>query len=164
MRHREVTDAVHDEGGAIALQVLHAGRYGYHPFSVSASAQKSPITPFRPRALSTSGGRPHGRPTSRAAAALARKAGYDARRDHGLRGLPDQPVPRRAHQRPHRRVGRHAPRSGCASPLEIVRRTRELVGDGLPIVYRISLLDLVEDGQTWDEIVELAHASSRPPA
>ena len=55
MRHREVTDAVHDEGGAIALQVLHAGRYGYHPFSVGASGTKSPITPFRPSALSTTG-------------------------------------------------------------------------------------------------------------
>ena len=55
MRHREVTGAVHDAGGAIALQVLHAGRYGYHPFSVSASSKKSPITPFRPWALSTKG-------------------------------------------------------------------------------------------------------------
>ena len=58
MRHREVTDAVHDEGGAIALQVLHAGRYGYHPFSVSASATKSPITPFRPERAVDQGRRP----------------------------------------------------------------------------------------------------------
>ena len=55
MRHRDLTDAVHAEGGAIAMQVLHAGRYAYHPFSVSASAKKSPITPFRPSALSTKG-------------------------------------------------------------------------------------------------------------
>ena len=75
MRHREVTDAVHAEGGAIALQVLHAGRYGYHPFSVSASAVKSPITPFRRRALSTTGRRPDRRPTSRGAVALAREGG-----------------------------------------------------------------------------------------
>ena len=77
MRHREVTGAVHDEGGAIALQVLHAGRYGYHPMSVSASSRKSPITPFRPSALSS-------RSVDRTASAfarsvaLARKAGYDA--------------------------------------------------------------------------------------
>jgi 2,4-dienoyl-CoA reductase (NADPH2) len=77
MRHRDVTGAVHDEGGAIALQVLHAGRYGYHPFSVSASAKKSPITPFKPSALSTRG---VDRTASHFAhaAGLAQKAGYDA--------------------------------------------------------------------------------------
>jgi len=77
MRHRDVTSAVHEEGGAIALQVLHAGRYGYHPLSVSASRKKSPITPFRPSALSTRG---VDRTASdfAASAALARKAGYDA--------------------------------------------------------------------------------------
>ena len=106
MRHREVTDAVHAEGGAIALQVLHAGRYGYHPFSVSASTKKSPITPFRPSALSTKGVDGTASAFARSVA-LARKAGYDARRDHGLGGVPDQPVPRRPHQRPHRRLGRH---------------------------------------------------------
>ena len=73
MRHLEVTEAVHQEGGAIALQVLHAGRYGYHPFSVSASRAKSPITPFTPRALSTKGRRPHGVRTSPARPAWRRR-------------------------------------------------------------------------------------------
>src|SRR3954451_20045064 len=77
MRHREVTGAVHDEGGAIALQVLHAGRYGYHPFSVSASAAKSPITPFAPSALSTKGVDRTASHFARAAG-LAQKAGYDS--------------------------------------------------------------------------------------
>ena len=157
MRHREVTDAVHEEGGAIALQVLHAGRYGYHPFSVSASRAKSPITPFTPHALSTKG-------VDRTASHFARaaRAGAEGRvrrgRDHGLRGLPDQPDARRPHQPADRRLGWHAPSKRMRFPVEVVRRTREAVGDGFPIVYRISLLDLVEGGQTWDEVVDLAHA------
>ena len=76
MRHRDLTDAVHAEGGAIAMQVLHAGRYAYHPFSVSASARKSPITPFRPSALSTKGVDQTATAFARSVA-LARKAGYD---------------------------------------------------------------------------------------
>jgi 2,4-dienoyl-CoA reductase (NADPH2) len=155
MRHREVTGAVHDEGGAIALQVLHAGRYGYHPFSVSASDRKSPITPFRPRALST-------KAVDRTATdfaksvALARKAGYDAVEIMGSEGyLINQFLAARTNDRTDAWGGTAAKR--MRFPLEVVRRSRELVGDDFPIVYRISLLDLVEDGQTWDEVVELAH-------
>jgi len=155
MRHREITGAVHDEGGAIALQVLHAGRYGYHPFSVSASNRKSPITPFRPRALST-------RAVDRTATdfaksvALARKAGYDAVEIMGSEGyLINQFLAARTNDRTDAWGGTAAKR--MRFPLEVVRRSRELVGDDFPIVYRISLLDLVEDGQTWDEVVELAH-------
>ena len=156
MRHREVTGAVHDEGGAIALQVLHAGRYGYHPFSVGPSRHKSPITPFRPTALSTAG--VDNTATDFARSVVAREeGGVRRRRDHGIRGLPDQPVPRHPHQRPHRRVGRVRAATGCGSRVEVVRRARQLVGPDFPIVYRISLLDLVEGGQTWDEVVELAH-------
>ena len=155
MRHREITGAVHDEGGAIALQVLHAGRYGYHPFSVSASSRKSPITPFRPRALSTRG-------VDRAATdfarsvALARKAGYDAVEVMGSEGyLINQFLAARTNDRTDAWGGTATKR--MRFPLEILRRSRELVGDDFPIVYRISLLDLVEDGQTWAEVVELAH-------
>ncbi|MBI2244485.1 MAG: NADPH-dependent 2,4-dienoyl-CoA reductase [Nocardioides sp.] len=155
MRHREITGAVHDEGGAIALQVLHAGRYGYHPFSVSASGRKSPITPFRPRALSTKG-------VDRTATdfahsvALARKAGYDAVEIMGSEGyLINQFLAARTNDRTDAWGGTAAKR--MRFPLEVVRRSRELVGDDFPIVYRISLLDLVEGGQTWDEVVELAH-------
>ncbi|GAA2149983.1 NADPH-dependent 2,4-dienoyl-CoA reductase [Nocardioides koreensis] len=155
MRHREVTGAVHDEGGAIALQVLHAGRYGYHPLSVSASRQRSPITPFRPSALST-------RAVDRTATdfarsvALARKAGYDAVEIMGSEGyLVNQFLAARTNDRTDAWGGTAEKR--MRFPLEVVRRSRELVGDDFPIVYRISLLDLVEGGQTWEEVVDLAH-------
>ncbi|MDH2412705.1 NADPH-dependent 2,4-dienoyl-CoA reductase [Nocardioides sp. CER19] len=156
MRHREVTEAVHAEGGAIALQVLHAGRYGYTPLSVSASAQKSPITPFRPSALST-------KAVDRTATdfaksvALAKKAGYDAVEIMGSEGyLINQFLAERTNDRTDRWGGSAYHR--MRFPLEIVRRSRELVGAGFPIVYRISLLDLVDGGQTWDEVVDLARA------
>ncbi|HEY3015022.1 MAG TPA: NADPH-dependent 2,4-dienoyl-CoA reductase [Nocardioides sp.] len=156
MRHREVTGAVHDEGGAIALQVLHAGRYSYTPFSVSASAIKAPINPFKPSALSTKG-------VDRTATdfaesvALAKKAGYDAVEIMGSEGyLINQFLVERTNRRTDKWGGSATNR--MRFPLEIVRRARELVGDGFPIVYRISLLDLVESGQTWEETVELALA------
>jgi len=156
MRHREVTDAVHDEGGAIALQVLHAGRYAYHPFSVSASRSKSPITPFTASALSTRGVDRTASHFARAAG-LARKAGYDAVEIMGSEGyLINQMLAARTNHRTDAWGGTAAKR--MRFPVEVVRRTREAVGDGFPIVYRISLLDLVEGGQTWDEVVDLAHA------
>ncbi|GCD90332.1 FAD-dependent oxidoreductase [Nocardioides sp. LS1] len=155
MRHREVTGAVHAEGGAIALQVLHAGRYGYHPLSVSASNKKSPITPFRPSALST-------KAVDRTATdfaktvALAVKAGYDAVEVMGSEGyLINQFLAARTNDRTDEWGGTAQKR--MRFPLEVVRRARDLVGDDFPIMYRISLLDLVEGGQTWDEVVELAH-------
>ncbi|MDP2772350.1 MAG: NADPH-dependent 2,4-dienoyl-CoA reductase [Nocardioides sp.] len=154
MRHREVTDAVHAEGGAIAMQVLHAGRYGYHPFSVSASAKKSPITPFKPSALSTRGVDRTATDFAKSVA-LAVKAGYDAVEIMGSEGyLINQFLAARTNDRTDAWGGSAAAR--MRFPLEIVRRSRELVGDGFPIVYRISLLDLVEGGQTWDEVLELA--------
>ncbi|SDS90555.1 2,4-dienoyl-CoA reductase (NADPH2) [Nocardioides scoriae] len=153
-RHRQVTDAVHEEQGAIALQLLHAGRYGYTPFSQSASAIKSPITPFRPSAMTT-------RQVDRAAtsfadaAALAQKAGYDAVEVMGSEGyLINQFLAARTNQREDQWGGSATRRMRFA--VEVVRRTRERVGEGFPIVYRLSLLDLVEDGQTWEETVELA--------
>ena len=155
MRHREVTGAVHDAGGAIALQVLHAGRYGYHPFSVSASSKKSPITPFRPSALSTKGVDRTATDFAKSVA-LARKAGYDAVEIMGSEGyLINQFLAARTNDRTDEWGGSASNR--MRFPLEIVRRSRELVGADFPILYRISLLDLVERGQTWDEVVELAH-------
>ena len=155
MRHRQVTGAVHAEGGAIALQVLHAGRYGYHPFSVSASRTKSPVTPFRPSALSTRGVDRTATDFARSVA-LARKAGYDAVEIMGSEGyLINQFLAARTNGRTDRWGG--SARDRMRFPVEIVRRARELVGADFPIVYRISLLDLVEGGQTWDEVVELAH-------
>jgi 2,4-dienoyl-CoA reductase (NADPH2) len=154
-RHREITGAVHDEGGAIAMQVLHAGRYGYHPFSVSASNKKSPITPFRPRALSTKAVEQTISDFARAIG-LAQKAGYDAVEIMGSEGyLINQFLAARTNDRTDAWGGSVAKR--MRFPVEIVSRARELVGGDFPIIYRISLLDLVEDGQTWEEVVELAH-------
>ena len=153
-RHEQITDAVHAEGGAIALQVLHAGRYAYHPFSVGASAQKSPITPFRPRALSTKAVHRTVDDFARSVA-LARKAGYDAVEVMGSEGyLINQFLAERTNDRTDEWGGDASAR--MRFPERIVERIRERVGDDFPIIYRISLLDLVEGGQTWEETVELA--------
>ncbi|MGD9959964.1 NADPH-dependent 2,4-dienoyl-CoA reductase [Nocardioides sp.] len=156
MRHREITDAVHAHDGRIALQILHAGRYGYHPFSVSASNRQSPITPFKPHALSA-------RAVDRTAtdfaksAALAQKAGYDGVEIMGSEGyLINQFLASRTNDRSDRWGGTAEKRMRFA--IEIVRRTRELVGPDFLVQYRISLLDLVEHGQSWDEVVALAKA------
>ena len=154
-RHVQVTDAVHAEGGAIALQVLHAGRYGYSPLNVSASSRKSPITPFKPSRLSTKDVDRTASDFARSVA-LARKAGYDAVEIMGSEGyLINQFLTARVNDRTDEWGGSAEKR--MRFPVEIVRRARELVGGDFPIVYRISLLDLVEDGQTWEETVELAH-------
>ncbi|BCY10666.1 NADPH-dependent 2,4-dienoyl-CoA reductase [Actinoplanes sp. L3-i22] len=152
--HRLVTDAVHEHDGKILLQVLHAGRYGYHPFSQGASARKSPITPFRPRAMSS-------RQVDRTATAfaraakLARRAGYDGVEIMGSEGyLINQFLAARTNDRTDAWGGTAEKR--MRFPVEIVRRTRELAGDDFIVQYRISLLDLVDDAQSWDETAELA--------
>jgi 2,4-dienoyl-CoA reductase (NADPH2) len=152
--HRVVTGAVHQHDGKILLQVLHAGRYAYHPFSAGASGRKSPITPFKPRALST-------REVDRTAtafaraAALAKRAGYDGVEIMGSEGyLINQFLAARTNDRTDAWGGSAAKR--MRFPLEIVKRTRDLVGDDFIVQYRISLLDLVDDAQSWDETVELA--------
>jgi 2,4-dienoyl-CoA reductase (NADPH2) len=154
-RHKQVTAAVQDEGGAIALQVLHAGRYAYTPFSVSASATKAPINPFKASALSS---RAVDRTVSdfARAAGLAQRAGYDAVEIMGSEGyLINQFLAGRTNHRTDAWGGTAEKR--MRFPVEIVRRAREVVGDGFPIIYRLSLLDLVEGGQSWDEVVALAH-------
>ncbi|WP_101523084.1 NADPH-dependent 2,4-dienoyl-CoA reductase [Nocardioides houyundeii] len=154
MRHRRVTAAVHAEGGAIAMQILHAGRYAYHPFSVSASAKQAPINPFKPSALSAKAVDATATDFAKSVA-LARKAGYDAVEIMGSEGyLINQFLAARTNERTDEWGGTAEKR--MRFPVEVVRRARELVGD-FPIIYRISLLDLVEDGQTWEETVELAH-------
>lgn len=154
MRHRQVTDAVHEAGGKIALQVLHAGRYAYHPFSVGASAMKSPITPFTPKALSTRAVHRTVDDFARSVA-LARKAGYDAVEVMGSEGyLINQFLAARTNDRGDEWGGDASAR--MRFPERIMERIREVVGDDFPVIYRISLLDLVEGGQTWDETVELA--------
>ncbi|NUR07026.1 MAG: NADPH-dependent 2,4-dienoyl-CoA reductase [Nocardioidaceae bacterium] len=152
--HRQVTGAVHDEGGAIALQLLHAGRYGYTPLNVSASASTSPITPFKASALSTRGvERTVGDFVD--AARLARRAGYDGVEVMGSEGyLVNQFLSARTNRRSDRWGG--SAENRMRFPVEIVRRVREALGDDFLVMYRMSLLDLVPDGQTWDETVELA--------
>ncbi|MFJ6133361.1 oxidoreductase [Janibacter terrae] len=152
-RHQQVTDAVHREGGKIALQILHAGRYAYHPYSVSASSTKSPITPFGARGLSERGVRRQVRGFARAAE-LARGAGYDGVEVMGSEGyFINQFLAPRTNQRTDGWGGTPANRRRIAT--EIVRAVRAAVGEDFIIVYRLSVLDLVEDGQTWEEIVTL---------
>jgi len=151
-KHRVLTDAVHEHDGKLVLQVLHAGRYSYHPFSVSASAVKSPITPFRPRALSTRGVAREVDAFVRCAV-LAREAGYDGVEIMGSEGYF---VNQFLTARTNRRTDEWADRTRL--PVEIVRRTRAAVGPDFVIVYRLSIMDLVPDGQTWDEIVTLGQA------
>ncbi len=152
-RHRRITGPVHDAGGKILLQILHAGRYAYHPFSVSASAIKAPINPFKPRALSRASTARS--TTSRACAALAREAGYDGVEIMGSEGyLLNQFLAPRTNKRTDAWGG--TPEKRRRMPVEIVRRTRAAVGDDFIICYRMSMADYVEDGQSWDEIVALA--------
>ncbi len=152
-RQRRVTDAVHAEGGAIALQVLHAGRYGYHPFVVSASAGKSPISPFPARELSARAVRK----TIRAfatTAALAREAGYDGVEIMGSEGyLINQFLAARTNRRTDEWGG--SPENRRRFATEIVRATRAAVGADFLVIYRMSLIDLVPDGQTWDDVLAL---------
>ena len=142
--HREITDAVHREGGKIALQILHAGRYAYHPFSVSASRTKAPINPFTARALSEKGVRRQIRSFARAAE-LARSAGYDGVEVMGSEGyFINQFLAPRTNSRADGWGGTPANRRRIAT--EIVRSVRAAVGEDFILVYRLSILDLVEGG------------------
>lgn len=153
-RHRRVTDAVHEAGGKILLQILHAGRYSYHPFSVSASAIKAPINPFRPRALSSRGVESTIADFARAAE-LAREAGYDGVEIMGSEGyLLNQFLAPRTNKRTDRYGGTAANRRRF--PVQIVARTRAAVGPDFIICYRMSMADYVEEGQSWDEVLALA--------
>jgi 2,4-dienoyl-CoA reductase (NADPH2) len=155
-KHRIVTDAVHASGSKIALQILHAGRYAYHPLSVAPSRVKSPITPFRPRALTRWGiQRTIGAYVR--CAKLAQKAGYDGIEIMGSEGyLINQFVAPQTNFRDDEWGGSFLNR--IRFPVAIVRRTREAVGPKFIIIYRLSMLDLVEGGSTWDEVVSLAQA------
>ena len=155
-RHRQVTDAVHQEGGKIALQILHTGRYGYHPLCVAPSRIQSPISPFTPYALSAGGIERQIRAFVRCAQ-LAREAGYDGVEIMGSEGyLINQFLVTHTNQRTDDWGGSYANRMRLA--VGIVQRTREAVGPDFILIYRLSLIDLIPDGSSWTEVVQLAKA------
>ncbi|MEU0540801.1 NADPH-dependent 2,4-dienoyl-CoA reductase [Nocardia sp. NPDC005978] len=153
-RHRAITKAVHTEGGKIALQILHAGRYSYMPGSVSASAIKAPINPLKPRALSGKGVEQTIDDYARCAY-LAKFAGYDGVEIMGGEGyFINQFLAPRTNKRKDKWGGSSENRRRIAG--EIVRRVRKAVGPDFIIVFRLSMADFVENGQTWDEIEAVA--------
>jgi 2,4-dienoyl-CoA reductase (NADPH2) len=155
-RHRQVTEAVHREGGHICMQILHSGRYGYQPFSVAPSAIRSPITPFKPKALSPRGINAEISGFVRAAR-LAREAGYDGVEVMGSEGyLLNEFTTPRVNKRSDEWGGDTANRYRIA--VEIVQRIREATGPDFIVIYRLSMLDLVPDGNEWPEIVAQAKA------
>ena len=155
-KHRVITDAVHAEGGKICMQILHSGRYGYHPLAVSASAVKSPITPFKPKALSTR--KVYNTISDYAKCAqYAQSAGYDGVEIMGSEGyLINQFFCERTNFRDDEFGGSLENRARLA--VETVKQTRAAVGPEFIIIYRLSMLDLVEGGAPWEEVVYLAKA------
>ena len=161
-KHRKLTRAVHDAGSRICLQILHAGRYAMHPLALAPSAIKAPISPFKPREMSP-------RQIERSidayikAALLARKAGYDGVEIMGSEGyLINQFICAHTNKRDDEWGGSFNNRMRFAT--EIVARTRAAVGDDWIIIYRLSMLDLLEDGSSWEEVVQLAQAIERAGA
>ncbi len=155
-KHKIVTQAVHEAGGKICMQILHFGRYAYHPELVAPSAIKAPISPFRPHALTTE---EVGQTVEdyANAAALAQSAGYDGVEIMGSEGyLINEFIAQQTNHRDDEWGGSYANR--IRFPLEIVRRTRERVGPNFIIIFRLSMLDLVEGGSTTEEVIELAQA------
>jgi 2,4-dienoyl-CoA reductase (NADPH2) len=161
-RHRLVTDAVHEAGGRICMQILHTGRYAYHPLAVAPSRLKAPISPFTPRELSERGIDRQIAAFVRSAA-LSQAAGYDGVEVMGSEGyFINQFLVARTNRRTDRWGGNWQNRMRL--PVEIVARTRAAVGRSFIIIYRLSMLDLVEGGGSWDEVIELAQAVERAGA
>ena len=152
--HRKVTRAVHEADSKILLQILHSGRYGYTPFNVAPSAAKSPISPFKPKALSSNGVRKTIDDYTRCAR-LAKKAGYDGVEIMGSEGyFICQMINKRTNHRTDEWGGSYENR--IRFPLQVVRRIREQVGSDFIIMFRLSMIDLVEGGSTIDEVITLA--------
>ncbi|WP_055630732.1 NADPH-dependent 2,4-dienoyl-CoA reductase [Streptomyces hirsutus] len=155
-RHRVVTEAVHREGGRIALQILHVGRYAYHRDLVAPSPLQAPISPFTPREL-TDADIERTIDDYIRTARLARQAGYDGVEIMGSEGyLINEFIVAQTNRRTDRWGGSYENRTRF--PLEIVRRVREAVGEDFIVVYRLSMLDLVPGGSTLDEVITLARA------
>nr|WP_225776928.1 NADPH-dependent 2,4-dienoyl-CoA reductase [Pseudomonas sp. Marseille-Q3773] len=155
-KHRIVTEAVHAAGGKICLQILHAGRYAYSPRQVAPSAIQAPINPFKPRELDEAGIEKQIADFVNCAA-LAQRAGYDGVEIMGSEGyFINQFLAAHTNQRTDRWGGSYENRMRLA--VEIVSRVRAAVGPNFIIIFRLSMLDLVEGGSTWDEIELLAKA------
>lgn len=158
-RHRVVTQAVHKAGGKIAAQILHTGRYGYHPFVVAPSRLRSPISPFTPFALSARGVERQIRAFVNCAQ-KAREAGYDGVEIMGSEGyFINQFLSQATNRRDDEWGGDYSHRMRL--PVEIVARTRDAVGPDFIIIYRLSMIDLVPGGTSWDEIAQLGKAIAR---
>ena len=161
-QHQLITEAVHAEGGKICMQILHTGRYGYHPICVAPSAIKSPISPFKPWKLSR-GGIKRTINDFVNCAKLAQEAGYDGVEIMGSEGyLINQFIVSKTNKRTDEWGGSYENR--IKFPIEIVRQTREAVGKNFIIIYRLSMLDLVEDGSSWEEVEQLAKAIEKAGA
>ena len=153
-KHKVITKAVHEEGGKICMQILHAGRYAYSPELVAPSAIQAPINPFKPKELDEAGIQKQIDDYVNCAA-LAQRAGYDGVEIMGSEGyFINQFIVAHTNHRTDQWGGSYENR--IRLPLEIVRRVRERVGENFIIVYRLSMLDLIEDGSTWEEVVHLA--------
>lgn len=152
-QHKFITDAVHDAGGKICMQILHTGRYAYNPNLVAPSAIQAPINPFKPKALDEDGIQKQ-IDDFIFTSVQAQKAGYDGVEIMGSEGyFLNQFIASRTNHRDDGWGGEYKNR--IRLPIEVVRRVREAVGEKFIIIYRLSMLDLVEGGSTYDEVVEL---------
>ncbi|MGX9351894.1 FAD-dependent oxidoreductase [Shimia sp. W99] len=160
--HKVVTDRVHEAGGKIAMQILHAGRYAYGPECVSASPIKSPISPFPPKELDEEGIEKQIQDFI-TATVRAREAGYDGVEIMGSEGyFLNQFLVTHTNKRTDRWGGSYENRMRL--PVEVVRRCREAVGDDFIIIYRLSMIDLIPNGSTHEEVVQLAQAIEKAGA
>lgn len=153
-KHRIITDAVHEAGGKICMQILHAGRYGYHPFSLAPSAIKAPINPFKPWKMSSRRIKSTIKDYAKSAQ-LAKEAGYDGVEIMGSEGyLINQFIVKHTNKRTDEWGGSYENR--IKFPIEIAKAVREAVGKEFIIIFRLSMLDLIPNGSTWEEVVQLA--------
>ena len=153
-KHKVITQAVHEAGGKIAMQILHTGRYSYQANNVAPSAIQAPINPIKPKALSSAEVQQTIDDFANCAK-LAQYAGYDGVEIMGSEGyLINEFIAARTNHRDDEWGGSYENR--IRFPIEIVKRTRDLVGENFIIIYRLSMLDLVEGGSSLEEVVQLA--------
>lgn len=161
-QHKMITEAVHHEDGKICLQILHTGRYAYHPMAIAPSALQAPINPFKPRELTPEEIDQQIEAFANTSA-MAKKAGYDGVEIMGSEGyFINQFIAARTNHRQDEWGGSYENR--IRLPIEVIRRTRERVGDDFILIYRLSMLDLVEGGSSWNEIVQLGKAIEKAGA